>query len=91
MWPCLASLDKVKHTIICVFHSCLITFYKLVPLFELFQNLSFLHAFICFSHQCCTVSIQMVTLGDMKPDPVLWHEDTRKKPWENGRYVAPYN
>ncbi|KAK4354760.1 hypothetical protein RND71_026954 [Anisodus tanguticus] len=28
---------------------------------------------------------KMVTLGDMKPDPVLWHEESRKKPWENGR------
>nr|XP_016513870.1 PREDICTED: 5'-3' exoribonuclease 3-like isoform X2 [Nicotiana tabacum] len=32
---------------------------------------------------------KMVTLGDMKPDPVLWHEDTRKKPWENGRHHHP--
>ncbi|XP_077219682.1 5'-3' exoribonuclease 3 [Tasmannia lanceolata] len=26
-----------------------------------------------------------VTLGDLKPAPVLWHEDTGRKPWENGR------
>ncbi|XP_075096061.1 5'-3' exoribonuclease 3 isoform X2 [Nicotiana tabacum] len=32
---------------------------------------------------------KMVALGDMKPDPVLWHEDTRKKPWENGRNHHP--
>ncbi|KAK1305430.1 5'-3' exoribonuclease 3 [Acorus calamus] len=23
--------------------------------------------------------------GDLKPPPALWHEDTGKKPWENGR------
>ncbi|KAM3199789.1 5'-3' exoribonuclease 3 isoform X1 [Capsicum annuum] len=28
---------------------------------------------------------KLVTLGDIKPDPVLWHEEHRKKPWENGR------
>ncbi|XP_004252797.1 5'-3' exoribonuclease 3-like isoform X2 [Solanum lycopersicum] len=28
---------------------------------------------------------KMVTLGDMKPDPVLWHEQSNKKPWEDGR------
>ncbi|MCD7456075.1 5'-3' exoribonuclease 3 [Datura stramonium] len=28
---------------------------------------------------------KMVSPGDMKPDPVLWHEESRKKPWENGR------
>ncbi|XXG68394.1 hypothetical protein AAC387_Pa06g1492 [Persea americana] len=26
-----------------------------------------------------------VTLGDIKPAPALWHEDTGRKPWENGR------
>ncbi|OVA12642.1 zinc finger protein [Macleaya cordata] len=28
-----------------------------------------------------------VTEGDLKPPPVLWHEDTRKKPWEKGRQI----
>ncbi|KAJ8540926.1 hypothetical protein K7X08_001742 [Anisodus acutangulus] len=28
---------------------------------------------------------KLVTFGDMKPDPVLWHEDSGRKPWENGR------
>ncbi|KAJ8561331.1 hypothetical protein K7X08_027521 [Anisodus acutangulus] len=32
---------------------------------------------------------KMVTLGDMKPDPVLWHEESRKKPWENRRNHHP--
>ncbi|KAB1203693.1 5'-3' exoribonuclease 3 [Morella rubra] len=26
-----------------------------------------------------------VSLGDLKPAPVLWHEDSGRKPWENGR------
>ncbi|CAL9153925.1 5'-3' exoribonuclease 3-like isoform X1 [Musa acuminata AAA Group] len=26
-----------------------------------------------------------VTAGDLKPPPVLWHEDTGRKPFENGR------
>ncbi|KAG6704888.1 hypothetical protein I3843_07G149700 [Carya illinoinensis] len=26
-----------------------------------------------------------VNLGDLKPEPVLWHEDSGRKPWENGR------
>ncbi|CAK9178431.1 unnamed protein product [Ilex paraguariensis] len=30
-----------------------------------------------------------VTLGDIKPEPVLWHEDSGKKPWENGRHNPP--
>lgn len=25
-------------------------------------------------------------MGDLKPAPVLWHEDSGRKPWENGRY-----
>lgn len=29
--------------------------------------------------------LQTVTLGDIKPAPALWHEDTGRKPWENGR------
>ncbi|XP_060199805.1 5'-3' exoribonuclease 3 isoform X2 [Lycium barbarum] len=32
---------------------------------------------------------KLVTFGDMKPDPVLWHEDTGRKPWENGRNNHP--
>ncbi|XP_038715665.1 5'-3' exoribonuclease 3-like isoform X2 [Tripterygium wilfordii] len=26
-----------------------------------------------------------VEVGDLKPEPVLWHEDSGRKPWENGR------
>lgn len=26
-----------------------------------------------------------VTTGDLQPDPVLWHEDSGRRPWENGR------
>ncbi|GAA0170292.1 exoribonuclease [Lithospermum erythrorhizon] len=29
---------------------------------------------------------KIVTLGDMKPDPVLWHEDSGRRPSENGRH-----
>ncbi|KAG9131287.1 hypothetical protein Leryth_006159 [Lithospermum erythrorhizon] len=29
---------------------------------------------------------KIVTLGDMQPDPVLWHEDTGRRPSENGRH-----
>nr|XP_029117806.1 5'-3' exoribonuclease 3 isoform X3 [Elaeis guineensis] len=30
-----------------------------------------------------------VTAGDLKPPPVLWHEDTGRKPFENGRQNPP--
>ncbi|KAI3729788.1 hypothetical protein L6452_18456 [Arctium lappa] len=26
-----------------------------------------------------------VTVDDLQPEPTLWHEDTGRKPWENGR------
>ncbi|KAI3813891.1 hypothetical protein L1987_18626 [Smallanthus sonchifolius] len=26
-----------------------------------------------------------VTVNDIQPEPTLWHEDTGRKPWENGR------
>ncbi|KAD0994771.1 hypothetical protein E3N88_43445 [Mikania micrantha] len=26
-----------------------------------------------------------VTVGDLQPEPTLWHEDSGRKPWENGR------
>nr|XP_043640081.1 5'-3' exoribonuclease 3 isoform X1 [Erigeron canadensis] len=26
-----------------------------------------------------------VTIDDLQPEPTLWHEDTGRKPWENGR------
>lgn len=32
---------------------------------------------------------KMVTAGDLKPPPVLWHEDTGRKPFENGRQNPP--
>ncbi|XP_015073779.1 5'-3' exoribonuclease 3 isoform X1 [Solanum pennellii] len=32
---------------------------------------------------------KMVTFSDIKPDPVLWHEDSGRKPWENGRNHHP--
>ncbi|KAF9620796.1 hypothetical protein IFM89_014733 [Coptis chinensis] len=32
---------------------------------------------------------KIVTVGDLKPPPVLWHEDSGKKPWENGRQNPP--
>lgn len=28
---------------------------------------------------------KIVTFGDVKPDPVLWHEDSGRRPFENGR------
>ncbi|KAJ4965515.1 hypothetical protein NE237_017364 [Protea cynaroides] len=28
---------------------------------------------------------KIVTIGDLKPPPVLWHEDTGRRPMENGR------
>ncbi|XP_058084387.1 5'-3' exoribonuclease 3-like [Magnolia sinica] len=30
-----------------------------------------------------------VTLGDLKPAPVLWHEDSGRRPWESGRQNPP--
>lgn len=30
-----------------------------------------------------------VTMGDLKPPPVLWHEDTGRRPFENGRQNPP--
>ncbi|XP_043711548.1 5'-3' exoribonuclease 3 isoform X2 [Telopea speciosissima] len=30
-----------------------------------------------------------VTIGDLKPPPVLWHEDTGRRPMENGRQNNP--
>ncbi|KAF8410468.1 hypothetical protein HHK36_002997 [Tetracentron sinense] len=30
-----------------------------------------------------------VTVGDLKPAPVMWHEDTGRKPWENRRQNPP--
>ena len=35
--------------------------------------------------------LQIVNLGDLKPEPVLWHEDSGRKPWENGRYALIVN
>ncbi|CAK9148267.1 unnamed protein product [Ilex paraguariensis] len=32
---------------------------------------------------------KIVSVGDLKPEPVLWHEDSGKKPWENGRHNPP--
>ncbi|XP_065018008.1 5'-3' exoribonuclease 3-like isoform X1 [Musa acuminata AAA Group] len=32
---------------------------------------------------------KIVTAGDLKPPPVLWHEDTGRKPFENGRQNPP--
>ncbi|XVE69753.1 hypothetical protein DITRI_Ditri10aG0016500 [Diplodiscus trichospermus] len=28
---------------------------------------------------------KMVQFSDLKPEPVLWHEDSGRRPWENGR------
>ncbi|KAL8122563.1 hypothetical protein AgCh_019050 [Apium graveolens] len=30
-----------------------------------------------------------VSVGDLTPDPVLWHEDSGRKPWENRRNNPP--
>ncbi|XP_077231138.1 5'-3' exoribonuclease 3-like isoform X2 [Tasmannia lanceolata] len=32
---------------------------------------------------------KIVTVGDLKPAPVLWHEDNGRKPWESGRQNPP--
>ncbi|XP_050233759.1 5'-3' exoribonuclease 3 isoform X2 [Mercurialis annua] len=34
---------------------------------------------------------KMVNAGDLKPEPVLWHEDTGRRPWENDRRNPPRN
>lgn len=34
----------------------------------------------------CFFSLKIVTLGDLKPEPVLWHEDTGRRHGDNGRY-----
>ncbi|XP_022757502.1 5'-3' exoribonuclease 3-like isoform X2 [Durio zibethinus] len=31
---------------------------------------------------------KMVQFSDLKPEPVLWHEDSGRRPWENGRLPA---
>ncbi|GLT57929.1 hypothetical protein SLA2020_308650 [Shorea laevis] len=32
---------------------------------------------------------KVVQLSDLKPEPALWHEDSRRKPWENRRQNPP--
>ncbi|KDP36941.1 hypothetical protein JCGZ_08232 [Jatropha curcas] len=32
---------------------------------------------------------KMVNSGDLKPDPVLWHEDSGRRPWESQRHNPP--
>ncbi|XP_021902782.1 5'-3' exoribonuclease 3 [Carica papaya] len=32
---------------------------------------------------------KIVQLRDLKPEPVLWHEDSGRRPWESGRHNAP--
>lgn len=32
---------------------------------------------------------KIVSVGDLKPEPVLWHEDNGRRPWENGRQNLP--
>lgn len=32
----------------------------------------------------------MVQLDDLKPEPTLWHEDTGRRPYENGRYALHF-
>ncbi|XP_057794803.1 5'-3' exoribonuclease 3 isoform X2 [Salvia miltiorrhiza] len=29
---------------------------------------------------------KIVTMGDLKPEPVLWHEDSGRRPFDNGRH-----
>lgn len=31
--------------------------------------------------------MQTVTVGDLKPEPVLWHNDSGRKPFDNERYT----
>ncbi|KAK6115243.1 hypothetical protein DH2020_007512 [Rehmannia glutinosa] len=38
-----------------------------------------------FLSATCKTS-EIVTMGDLKPAPVLWHEDSGRKPFDNGRY-----
>lgn len=32
---------------------------------------------------------KIVAIEDLKPEPVLWHEDSGRKPWDNGRQNPP--
>ncbi|KAJ9186468.1 hypothetical protein P3X46_002038 [Hevea brasiliensis] len=32
---------------------------------------------------------KMVNAGDLKPEPVLWHEDSGRRPWESERHNPP--
>ncbi|KAK2660700.1 hypothetical protein Ddye_007233 [Dipteronia dyeriana] len=34
---------------------------------------------------------KMVQLGDLKPDPVLWHEDNGRRPYDNNNGRRPYD
>ncbi|KAJ7966853.1 5'-3' exoribonuclease [Quillaja saponaria] len=43
------------------------------------------HEHIARPPEGVTYPKKIVTLGDLKPDPVLWHEDSGRKPWENRR------
>ncbi|KAL3639079.1 5'-3' exoribonuclease 3 [Castilleja foliolosa] len=34
---------------------------------------------------------KIVTMGDLKPAPTLWHEDTGRRPFDNGRHQNNYH
>lgn len=40
---------------------------------------------LILAYQFTSSYFQIVSVGDLKPAPVLWHEESGRKPFENAR------